>query len=268
MTFKPIKIISATALTMSLFCSCNNGPKVVEASSKEELSNAKGNPFQIDPKIEVRPSTNDPFGNAFHQVRVNEVLPTSRYVYLQVDEAGKSFWIATRKMEVAVGETYFYQGGLLKTMFESKEYDRMFDTIYLVSNLVSSDHSKHVQGNTSPNSPTLTAEVKEDIPMHTDENIVHKGTVRIADVVKNPQKYEGHTIQVKGVCTKINPNIMNRNWIHIKDGSQDEYDMVVTTNSYVPEGKEFMMRAVVHLNRDFGAGYAYDLILEDGILIE
>lgn len=61
---------------------------------------------------------------------------------------------------------------------------------------------------------------------------------------------------------------MNRNWIHIKDGSQDEYDMVVTTNSYVPEGKEFMMRAVVHLNRDFGAGYAYDLILEDGILIE
>lgn len=267
MTLKIFKNIGVAALFSSLILSCNTGPKVVEASQKSDVSEARGNPFQIDPKIEVNPSSNNPFGDALHQVKVDEVLPTTRYVYLKVDEAGKSFWIATRKMEVEVGETYYYQGGLLKTMFESKEYNRMFDTIYLVSNLVSSDHSKHV-GGALPNSPTPTVATKEDIPMHTDENVVHKGTVRIADVVGNPQKYEGHTIQIKGVCTKINPNIMDRNWIHVKDGSKDDYDMVVTSNSYVPEGKEFTMRAVVHLNRDFGAGYAYDLILEDGVLVE
>lgn len=251
----------------SLLLACNNGPKVIEASKDEPVAASKNNPFQVDPNLEVKP-TGNPFGNALHQVKVAEVLPTDRYVYLEVDEGDKTFWIATRKMEVAVGETYFYKGGLLKTMFESKEYNRMFDTIYLVSNLVSSDHSKHMQGNTMSETPSLTSANKEDIPMHTDENVVHNGTVRIADVVNDPRKYEGHTIQVKGICAKINPNIMDRNWIHVKDGSQDDYDMVITSNSYVPEGKEFTMRAVVHLNRDFGAGYAYDLILENGVLVE
>ena len=27
------------------------------------------------------------------------------------------------------------------------------------------------------------------------------------------------TIQISGKCSKTNPNIMGRNWIHIKDGS-------------------------------------------------
>ncbi len=251
----------------SLLFACNRGPKVIEASTDEPMVEANSNTFKVNPKLEVKP-TGNPFGKELHQVEVEEVLPTTRYVYLSVMEGGKKFWIATRKMDVELGEVYFYQGGLLKTMFESKEYNRMFDTIYLVSNLVSSDHSKHMQGNMVPSSPKVSSDGKQDIPMHTEENVVHKGTVRIADVVKNPQKYEGHTIQIKGVCTKINPNIMKRNWIHVKDGSQDDYDMVVTSNSYVPEGKEFTMRAEVHLNQDFGAGYNYDLILENGVLVE
>ncbi len=246
--------------------SCNNGPKIVEPSTDKGVANVE-NPFQVDPKLEVKPATN-PFGDALHQVKVEEVLPTTRYVYLRVNEAGKSFWIATRKMEVAPGEEYFYQGGLLKTNFESQEYKRMFDTIYLVSNLVSRDHSKHINNASPSNMPTPNMDSKEDIPMHSDQELVHKGTVRIAEVVNDPKKFEGHTIQIKGICTKINPNIMDRNWIHVKDGSKDDYDLVITSDSYIPEGKEFTMRAVVHLNQDFGAGYAYDLILEHGVLVE
>jgi hypothetical protein len=60
---------------------------------------------------------------------------------------------------------------------------------------------------------------------------------------------------------------MDRNWIHIKDGSKDDYDLVITSDVFVPEGSVVTMKAQVSLNKDFGAGYKYDLILENGILV-
>ena len=60
---------------------------------------------------------------------------------------------------------------------------------------------------------------------------------------------------------------MGRNWIHIKDGSKDDYDLVITSNTFVKEGSMITIKATVTLNKDFGAGYKYDLILENGIII-
>ena len=67
---------------------------------------------------------------------------------------------------------------------------------------------------------------------------------------------------------KVNPNIMNRNWIHIKDGTKDDFDLVITSDKFVPEGSVVTMKAVVTLNKDFGAGYKYDLILENGTIVK
>jgi hypothetical protein len=53
---------------------------------------------------------------------------------------------------------------------------------------------------------------------------------------------------------------MNRNWIHLKDGSMDDYDLVVTSNEDVPVGSKVTIQADVVLNKDFGAGYKYELI--------
>ena len=61
---------------------------------------------------------------------------------------------------------------------------------------------------------------------------------------------------------------MNRNWIHLQDGSKNDYDLVITSDTFVPEGKIITIQALVSLNRDFGAGYSYDLILENGTIIE
>jgi len=113
-----------------------------------------------------------------------------------------------------------------------------------------------------------SAPQKEDIPMHAEKIVKRQGSMKIADLVKDPKKYEGKTIQLDGICTKINAGIMDRNWIHIKDGSKDDYDLVITSDAFVPEGAAFTMKAVVVLNKDFGAGYTYDLILEQGVLIK
>ncbi len=255
-----------------LLIGCNNDPKVIAPSSKASESSEKGSGiFTPDPTIQVTTNSDASFNQDLHKVVVQEVLQANRYVYLNVKEEGNGqFWIATRKQDAKKGEIYFYRRPLLKTNFESKEYNRVFDTIYLVSNLVSQDHSKHAvaQNTQTPKIEQSTAVVKGDIQTHTDKVIEHKGTIKIAELVKDPKKYEGHTIQLSGKCVKVNPNIMELNWLHIQDGSKNDFDLVVTSNTFVPEGSDITIRGVVSINRDFGAGYKYDLIVENGTLVK
>ena len=256
-----------SSICFFMLLACNNGPKVIQSSQEQEELQKSGI-FTPDPSTQVVTSTDQSFSNELHTVSVNEVLQASKYVYLNVSEGASKFWIAARKQEIKKGETYFYRGGLLKTNFESKEYNKVFDTIYLISNLVSQDHSRLTDNlNTSVQKSDPIAQ-KEDIPTHTDKIVEHKGSLKIAELVKDPKKYEGHIIQLSGTCVKANRNIMNRNWIHLQDGSQDDYDLVITSSTFVPEGSAITIRATVVLNKDFGAGYKYDLILENGTLVK
>lgn len=260
-----------TLFTTCLLASCNNGPKVIQPEETSSNSTSSSGIFNTtesnDTGFNQQP-TGTSFTEDLHQVVVQDILPTQKYVYLKVTEAGKDFWIATGKQEINKGGTYFYKGGLLKTRFESKEYNRMFDTIYLVTNIVPANHGN---GSSVDNLSELNTTPSETTPTETPKNnniTPQEGSITIAEIVDNPQKYEGKTVQITGKCTKINPQIMNRNWIHLKDGSKDDYDLVVTSTQFVAEGKVVTMKATVSLNRDFGAGYTYELILENGTIVE
>ena len=64
-----------------------------------------------------------------HKVLVKEVLQTTSYTYLQVEESGKLQWLAIPKMEASKGETYYFQGGMEMVDFKSKELNRIFSSI-------------------------------------------------------------------------------------------------------------------------------------------
>lgn len=264
-----IQHLTSTILLTLFLVSCNNGPKVIKAQSNENSSGTESGIFSEDSGTDQNTDTFSSFSEDLHTVVVNEVITASRYVYLNVTEAGKQFWIATAKKEIQIGETYFYKRPLLKTNFESKEHQRVFDTIYLVTSLVSKNHGDNSNSlNESESQKQELATTKEEIPTHTEEIIEHKGSVLIAEIKANPEEYAGKTVQVTGKCVKINPGIMNRNWIHLQDGSKNDFDMVVTSNTFVAEGTVVTMKALVSLDRDFGAGYKYALILENGIVVE
>jgi len=270
---KILKTISLFSFTIALI-GCNNGPKVITADNTSTTTEFSSGIFSEENNtvLDETLTNKSSFSENLHKVVVNEVLPTSRYVYMNVIEAGKQFWVATGKQDITLGNTYYYHGGLLKTNFESKEYKRVFDTIYLVTSLVAEGHGNNTGNLTADfsegTSASQTNSERKDIPTHTEAIVQHKGSIKIADLVANPTAYEGMTVQLTGKCFKINPNIMNRNWIHLQDGSKDDYDLVITSNTFVPEGKVITIKAEVSLNRDFGAGYRYDLILENGTVIE
>lgn len=195
---------------------------------------------------------------ALHTVVVKEVIPTATLTYLKVTEKGKSFWIAANKVDTKLGETYYYIGGQLKNNFESKELNKVFEELYFIGNLVAANH-----GTKSPKGMHVGDE-KLNKGSTSLKIVAQEGSIKISEIVNNPKKYEGQTVQIDGICTKINVGIMDRNWIHLRDGSQDDFDLVVTSNEMVSIGSFVTIKAIVVLNKDFGAGYTYDLILEQG----
>ena len=263
------KLISFSVIVLCIIFSCKNDPKVISKSTDTKNSEKSTGVFSDELSTKSNSNTNQSFTDDLHRVVVNEVLPTSRYVYLNVNEGEKQFWVATRKENVSKGKAYFYKGGLLKTNFESKEYNRVFDTVYLVSSLVEENHSNNTGTLNKSNAKLIEKNAKKVVASTQTEKITQdKGSIKIADLVKDPKKYEGKTIQLSGKCVKINPGIMGRNWIHLKDGTKDDFDLVITSNIFVKEGSIVTMKAKVALNRDFGAGYKYDLILEEGVIVE
>ncbi len=265
-----INLSVLTLVTILLVTSCNNNPKVISPTAENDSSVKSSGIFTENTNPNnINNSESAAFGDELHKVVVNEVLPTSKYVYLNVNEGDKQYWIATGKKEIEKGETYYYKRGLLKTNFESKEYNRVFETVYLVTNLVAEIHGNSTENLIASNTKTKQYEpVKEDIPMRTDKVIQQTGSMKIADLVSDPKKYEGKTVRLTGTCTKINAGIMNRNWIHLKDGSNDDFDLVITSDAFVPEGSTVTIEALVVLDKDFGAGYIYEIILENGVIIK
>ena len=230
------------AISLISLVACNNGPKVIKSSSEAPNSESRTGIFSGENGTENTSDSSNSFVNDLHNVKVNEVLKSPKYLYLNVTENGEDFWIATRVMDVSVGQSYYYNGGLLKTNYESKEYNRVFEKIYLVSSkLVEANHG--ATGNTmNSNATTKTEETHTHTTTEPQKIVVKAGSIKISELVKNPKKYEGKIVQLSGICTKVNANIMGKNWIHIKDGSKDDFDLVFTSDAFVPEGQLLLLK--------------------------
>ncbi|MCK5638044.1 MAG: SH3-like domain-containing protein, partial [Flavobacteriaceae bacterium] len=223
-----LTLIAAIVLIFAL--ACNKGPKVITSSDNSINSGESTGIFSKEPTAKPIAKTNQSLSNEMHKVTVVEILSATKYVYLNVKENGEQYWLATRKQDINVGEDYFYKGGLLKTNFESKEHNKVFEKIYLVTSLVQANHSN----NTSKINQQKT---DQNIGKENPTVVVRqKGSIKISELIENIKEYEGKTVQITGKCVKINPNIMGKNWIHIKDGSKDDYDLVITSDTFVKEG--------------------------------
>ena len=92
------------------------------------------------------------------------------------------------------------------------------------------------------------------------------GSIKISELLSNPDKYNGKVVLVTGKCVKVNPMIMDRNWIHIQDGSGEGLDLTITTTENVSIDAIVSFEGTIALNKDFGAGYRYGIIMEKAIL--
>ena len=242
-------------VVICILSSCDSKPKVIV----EDTATSTPTTMQVNTDNTQTATA----GGDLHQVVSLEVLQTEKYTYLRVLENNKdTFWIAASKLENAkVGAQYFYRGGLLKTNFESKEHNRVFDKVYLVSNIIdaSSHPGSQQQGQSQVNatSSVNSSEVKKI-----------SGAVKLSDLFKNKSTYNGKSIIVSGKVVKVNNGIMGRNWVHIQDGtkcSSKDCDLTITTNANVAIGSNAAFEGKIILDKDFGSGYKYDILMEEAI---
>jgi hypothetical protein len=202
---------------------------------------------------------------SMHQVKVEEVVQASAYTYLKVSENGSEKWIAVNRQEAAVGETYYYEGGLEMNNFHSKDLDRTFETVYFVENISKEPivASAEPQMGNKPVQPTLTP--VEGISVAPAEN-----GLSIAALYAGRDNYSGKKIKMKGKVVKVNEEIMGKNWIHIQDGTKDgeNFDLTITTLDKVAVDEVVTFEGTIALNKDFGYGYSYELIMEDAKLVK
>ncbi len=245
------------------FAACESGPKTIESEPTGQNSAAPTGGSAVDaalggsvgqaatPAAEAAPAGE-------RSGKAKSFLHTEKYTYVEMDEAGQTVWVAIPKANIEVGATYFFSGGLLKANFQSREHNRVFDKIWLIPGLSKTPSGGAAAAATTAPMPTAQAATTEP----PTQPITAKGAVRIADLMGNLAKYDGKTIRVTGKVMKVNPMIMGRNWLHLQDGSANNFDLTVTTMEQFQVGQTATLEGTVALNKDFGAGYRYNVIVE------
>jgi hypothetical protein len=92
------------------------------------------------------------------------------------------------------------------------------------------------------------------------------GGKTVAEVFAEKDALAGKPVTVRGKVVKVNGGIMGKNWLHVRDGSGAEgtNDLTVTTAGELPApGAIVVVTGPVTLNKDYGMGYKYDVIVED-----
>lgn len=197
---------------------------------------------------------------------VQEVLQASAYTYLKLKEKDRDYWIAITKREIKAGATVSFAGGLEMKNFESKDLQRTFETIYFVDRIAGGEASP-IATEPAASQPSMSTPHRIKPLIEKGEISVEpaEGGITIGELFANKDSYADKTVVIKGQVTKINRAIMGRNWVHLQDGTSGsgKFDLTITTQEQVNVGDVVAFEGKISLNKDFGAGYAYDVLMEE-----
>lgn len=203
-----------------------------------------------------------PSGDGLVTAKVKTVEQVGNYTYLEVKAKGPAYWVALPTTEIAVGSVISYRGGMIMENFESKELNRTFDKVLFLEGLDG--------GN--PSGMDMMSESSQGSKVDVEKlntKVAVEGSTSIGEIFADPGQFDGKTVIVSGEVAKYNPAIMERNWIHVQDGSEFEgkYDLTVTSIESFEVGQVVTLQGTVALNRDFGYGYSYEVLLENATAV-
>lgn len=92
----------------------------------------------------------------------------------------------------------------------------------------------------------------------------------VEEVITKRIKLKDKAVLVRGKVVKFTPDILDKNWIHLRDGSgsasDNTHDVVVTSKDRAMVGDVVVVKGVVRTDRDIGSGYAYKVLIEEATL--
>jgi hypothetical protein len=197
---------------------------------------------------------------------VVEIIKVERYTYVQVDTGKEKVWAATPKFQGKVGDTVIVPEGLVMKNFHSNALKRDFELVHFVAGISGGTNDQDIkQIGQMPNGhpPIGQKSAKPQIDVLRVEKAENGKTV--GEIFARRSELDGKRVLVRGKVVKFLPQIMGKNWLHLQDGSGSAgtNDLTVTTNAVAKIGDLVLVTGVVSVDRDFGYGYNYAVIIED-----
>lgn len=197
--------------------------------------------------------------------KVLEVKDVDNYTYLRLQTKDGETWAAVTKTPVKKGADVTIQNPMVMNNFESKSLKRKFDRIVFgtVAGTAGSAATDVGSAHSTPAKPVDMANVK--VAKASGPN-----AQTVADVVTKRTQLKDKTVVVRGKVVKYTPDVLGKNWVHLRDGSgsaaNQTDDVLVTTKDQTKIGDVVVAKGVVHTDKDVGAGYTYKVLIEEATL--
>ncbi len=206
---------------------------------------------------------------------VLEIKPAMGYKYLKVQEQGKQTWVAIANAPVKVGDRIGFDKKTLMKDFKSKSLGQKFKEIYFASDVYLPQKPKGPKsmkdmlglGKKDPHAGMgmgMSPEPKDEKPA---KPFVKKDSYTVEEIHMWRKSLKGQTVTLTGSVFKVSHGIMKRDWVHVGDGTGNEKkltdDLVFTApTSTVKAGDKIVAKGTVAVDKDFGYGYFYPVIIE------
>jgi hypothetical protein len=199
--------------------------------------------------------------------KVLEVKDVESYTYLRLKTRDGEMWAAVTKTPVKVGAEVTVSNVHIMTNFESKTLNRKFDKIAFGS--IGGAGAGAAAGgdlgavHAGVAKPVDAADVKVD-------KATGPGARTVAEINTGRAALKDKPVVVRGKVVKVTPEVMGKNWIHLRDGSglatDGSNDVLVTSKDMAKVGDIVLVKGVVHTDRDLGSGYSYKVLVEEATL--
>jgi hypothetical protein len=225
---------------------------------------------------------------------VLERIDVGRYTYLRLgDKGSEGAWTAVPKAEVQEGAQARVVNAQKMTDFASATLKRTFPTIYFGTlddgqgTGPRQDVGIHGNGSKPMNPhgalqghPTSVAEIPEHHPSDSNTQSVEIGNVRkaqgplgrqIGEVYGQRTQLAGKRVRVRGVVVKAVANVLNRTFVHLRDGSGSAeaktHDLTAMLDNTPGVGDRILVEGTLAVDKDLGSGYQYRAILENASVV-
>jgi len=188
---------------------------------------------------------------------VLESIDVEPYSYLRLRTAEGEVWVAVSKTALKKGSMVTIEDTMELQNFQSKSLNRKFDRIVFGS-LIAAEGSVSVQ----------------KVPLPSDIRVtkaVGSAAKTVAEVANGRLVLKDKSVAVRGMVVKVTPAVLGRNWVHLRDGtgsdSDGTNDLLVTTMAGTKVGEVVTAIGFVRIDRDFGSGYTYKVLVEDATVL-
>lgn len=181
--------------------------------------------------------------------KVLETAEDETYAFALIDTAVGEKWAAVPRTRIEKGAAVKVYVTAAARPYASKALKRSFDKVFFGS----------------LESPHAAVPVPDRAPIKV-EKASGPDARTVAEVYAQKAALKGKKVRIRAQVVKSFPRVMDRNWVHLRDGSGDaktgDHDLAATTKETLEVGAVVTLRGTVALDKDMGSGYKFAVLLE------